>query len=66
MLSVILSRLTLVSLTFACAIIAFFALASYIRKEAATGYLNPSKRKVRELTPLVGKVTERRVVCGVR
>ena len=58
--------LTLVSLVFASAIIAFLALASYTRKEVATGYLTPSKGKVRVLTPLVGKVTERRVAEGAK
>jgi membrane fusion protein len=58
--------LTLVSLMFASAIIAFLALASYTRKEVATGYLTPSKGKVRVLTPLVGKVTERRVAEGAQ
>ncbi|MFO0215664.1 MAG: hypothetical protein ACK511_06535, partial [Burkholderiales bacterium] len=58
--------LTLVSLVFASAIIAFLALASYTRKEVASGYLTPSKGKVRVLTPLVGKVTERRVTEGAQ
>jgi membrane fusion protein len=58
--------LTLVSLVFAAAIIAFLVLASYTRKEVATGYLTPSKGKVRVLTPLVGKITERRVAEGAQ
>ena len=41
-------------------------LASYTRKEVATGYLTPSKGKVRVLTPLVGKITERRVAEGAQ
>ncbi|MCA3042157.1 MAG: hypothetical protein ING51_04005 [Rhodocyclaceae bacterium] len=58
--------LTLVSLVFATAIIAFLALASYTRKEVATGYLTPNKGNVRILTPLIGKITERRTAEGAQ
>jgi membrane fusion protein len=56
--------LTIATVAIAVAIIAFVSLASYTRKEVATGYLTPSAGKVRVVTPLLGRITERRVQEG--
>lgn len=58
------SLITIATVLFASAIVAFLVLASYTRKEVASGYLTPSQGKVRVVTPLAGRIAERRVSEG--